>query len=203
MQSAAYVSSGHAMSLLCAMYRTVRSRTHVSPGELEPTQTPAATQRAGDITARAARAGDVTAAGSVRFRTVQPVQGCCSSWRVAQMAPLPPASAPPPGDWRGARGAACDALRFGDGTARSCAADVRATRLAACCVSCERSFFSKRDARCCGGDGDGRAPARNARNARKRNPRRGTRKIIVQKPRVFWQNPQIFWQKPRHVRVES
>ena len=34
-----------------------------------------------------------------------------------------------------------------------------------------------------------RAPARNARNARKRNPRRGTRKVIVQKPRVFWQNP--------------
>ena len=35
--------------------------------------------------------------------------------------------------------------------------------------------------------------ARNARNARKRNPRHGTRKVIVQKPRVFWQNPQIFW----------
>jgi len=70
-------------------YRAVRSRARVSPGELEPTQTPAATQRAGDVTARAARAGDVTAADSVRFRTVQ------GSWRVAQMAPLPPASAPP------------------------------------------------------------------------------------------------------------
>ena len=36
---------------------------------------------------------------------------------------------------------------------------------------------------------DRRAPTRNARNARKRNPRRGTRKVNVQTPRVFWQNP--------------
>ena len=37
-----------------------------------------------------------------------------------------------------------------------------------------------------------RAPERNARNARKRNPGRGNRKVFVQKPRVFWQNPKIF-----------
>ena len=71
------------------MYRTVRSRTRVRPGELEPTQTPAATQHAGDATARAARAGDVTATDLVRFRTMQ------GSWRVAQMAQLLPASASP------------------------------------------------------------------------------------------------------------